>query len=699
MTETASTAALQVDRGQVDDRELAAVSTLPAFLALTGELDDADRALLVDQARVLLEDLYVHLPLKRAMHAVDPIQRLKLLRHRRGRLSERGFHDELIRIFTGLRDLHTNYVLPRPYATRTAFLPFLIEEYFEGGSRRYLVSKTFAGFQHADFKPGVDVRYWNGVPIERAVALNADRQAGSNEDARVARGLEAMTIRPMAMSAPPDEEWVIVGYTDGQEERSLQIEWRVFEPDPAPEGVDPDSVEHPAARSLGIDARTEAVRRAKKTLFAPRAMATENDLLAARAEAGAAEAPTLAGLNLAEESTMPDVFSFGTVETSSGTFGHVRIWTFNVDDADAFVQEFVRIASLLPPAGLILDVRGNGGGLITAGERLLQVLTPRPIEPERLQFINTPLTLRLAESQEFLADWRDSIAQAVETGATYSAGFPIDPVEEYNRLGQRYHGPVVLVTDALCYSTTDIFAAGFQDHAIGPIVGTSGNTGAGGANVWTHSLLRQLLPGTRSPFAELPSGASFRVSIRRTTRVGERSGVPVEDLGIVPDEVHRMTRNDLLDGNIDLHERAGAILAARPAYTLAAAPQPGGDVTATTSGLSRLDIYLDGRPVQTLDVTDGETTVELTAGAAQARERWSCAASTATRSPQPREPSSDAPEEPQRNPRGPQQRPARLSEACPRRAWPGAWHRVRPRARAPAPGARPPPGGVAPRCG
>jgi hypothetical protein len=249
--------------------------------------------------------------------------------------------------------------------------------------------------------------------------------------------------------------------------------------------------------------------------------------------------------------------------------------------------------------------------LITAGERLLQVLTPRPIEPERLQFINTPLTLQLASSQDFLADWRDSIAQAVETGATFSLGFPIDPVEEYNRIGQRYQGPVVLITDALCYSTTDIFAAGFQDHAIGPILGTSGNTGAGGANVWTHSLLRQLMPGAGSPFAELPAGASFRVSIRRTTRVGDRSGVPVEDLGIVPDDVHRMTRDDLLESNRDLHDRAGAILAALPAYTLAAAPQPSGDVTVTTMGLSRLDVYVGGRPMRSLDVTDGETNVDL----------------------------------------------------------------------------------------
>ena len=36
--------------------------------------------MIVEQALVLLEQNYVHLPLKMAMHAVNPVQRLRLLR-------------------------------------------------------------------------------------------------------------------------------------------------------------------------------------------------------------------------------------------------------------------------------------------------------------------------------------------------------------------------------------------------------------------------------------------------------------------------------------------------------------------------------------------------------------------------------------------------------------------------------------------
>jgi C-terminal processing protease CtpA/Prc len=42
------------------------------------------------------------------------------------------------------------------------------------------------------------------------------------------------------------------------------------------------------------------------------------------------------------------------------------------------------------------------------------------------------------------------------------------------RSGQKYFGPVILIIDALCYSTTDMFAAGFQDHNIGEVLGADG---------------------------------------------------------------------------------------------------------------------------------------------------------------------------------------------------------------------------------
>lgn len=531
--------------------------SLENFLEDIGKLTLEDRECLVDQALALIDDVYVHLPLKRAMHAVDPGQRLKLLKYRNAKLSERAFHHEMISIFMGLRDLHTNYILPDPYRKMDVFLPFLIEEFYQGNQRKYMVSKAAPADIPGTFKPGVLVTHWNGLPIDRAVELYGNRCAGSNEAARHARGAERITLRPLMMSLPPDEEWVDITYTDGQQIHEHRFKWQVTPPPPVPIGSDVESGSLEVKSALGIDIETEEARRLKKAIFAPQAMKIEIDMEKYRLKKRKGLEKKFDFGNI---SLLPDNFAFRTVNTSHGDFGYIRIYSFSINDADRFVAEFIRMAELLPQNGLIIDVRGNGGGYITAGEKLLQLLTPKKIEPERLSFINTPLTRQLSANTDWLAQWAPSIERAIETGAIFSQGFPLEPVENYNDIGQKYFGPVLLVTDALCYSTTDIFAAGFQDHDIGPILGTHGNTGAGGANVWTHSLLKLLLPNHPS-ILSLPQNATFRVSIRRTTRVGKNIGMPLEDLGVIPDHIHYMTKNDLLNKNADLIEKAASILA------------------------------------------------------------------------------------------------------------------------------------------
>jgi hypothetical protein len=46
-----------------------------------------------------------------------------------------------------------------------------------------------------------------------------------------------------------------------------------------------------------------------------------------------------------------------------------------------------------------------------------------------------------------------------------------------------------------------MFTAGFKDHAIGPVIGTDENIGAGGANNWSHSDLRRNFTGFLMPVA------------------------------------------------------------------------------------------------------------------------------------------------------------------------------------------------------
>ena len=610
---------IQVGTG---DAALAGSVPLHEFVAAAGTLTHAERGVLVDQALVLMEDNYVHLPLKSAMHAVNPVQRLRLLRARLGQQTdstmdpERVFHAELSEIFHSVRDLHTNYLLPAPFAGQVAYLPFQVERCVEGTTRQYIVSKLAQGVSDPTFRVGVEVLYWNGVPIERAVAVAADRFAGSNRAARLARGIESLTIRPLKLHLPPDEEWVTVTYRDADGvRRELRVPWLVA-PNVPP--MADAGVVTTAAASMGLDLLTDEVGRAQALLYAPGAVeqqyGTEDIAVSADPAAPGADVPT----------SMPLVFKARSVVTGSGTFGHLRIFRFNVPDPDAFVAEFVRLVELLPQEGLILDVRGNGGGHIFASEFTLQTLTPRRITPEPVQFICTPLNLAITRQHASnpigidLGPWVPSMEQAVQTGSIFSSAFPITPEDGANAIGQRYFGPVVLVTDARCYSATDIFAAGFQDHEIGKVLGVDDNTGAGGANVWTHGLLEQLLqmpqPNPDNPYVPLPKQADMRVSMRRTLRVGALAGTPVEDLGITPDERHEMTRRDVLEANPDLMDHAGRVLAAMPRRRLDVATSlSSGTLTLEVDlvGADRLDVYVDDRPRASTDVTDGHQTMEV----------------------------------------------------------------------------------------
>ena len=275
-----------------------------------------------------------------------------------------------------------------------------------------------------------------------------------------------------------------------------------------------------------------------------------------------------------------------------------------------------------PQNGLILDVRGNPGGNIRAAESLLQLFTPNRIQPELFEFINTPLTFQIckfAPDDWDLQRWLNSIGESVLTGATYSAGFPLTKDEVCNGTGQVYYGPVVLITDALSYSATDIFAAGFQDNGVGVVLGTSGNTGAGGANFWSlDDLVRVQKKDPKSPFKKLPKDAEMIVAMRRSIRVGLSAGATLEEFGVAPDAIHPMTRRDLLEDNRDLLIKAAEIIRQQPCYWLEVKPFTRKDargvfLSAESKGpssraafeITRMDIYVDSRPFRSLDARGG----------------------------------------------------------------------------------------------
>lgn len=508
------------------------------------ELDGGQRLAVIDVLLTVIGGTYAHLAAKRAAYASDPVQALTLLRRRAAELTNPEFHRAVSAIVTGLRDAHTRYIGPTTLRGHVATLPFLVEQFGPDDSPRYLVSKVNGdAVDDPRFVAGVELEFWNGTPFSRAVERHADAETGGRPDSRRARALESLTFRALDFGPPPDEHWVIVGFRDHDgARREVRLPWRLLAPGKAATAAVPGSR---AALKIAADPAAEAVRRAKKLMFAPDLWAADR-----RRPRPATAAPrSRVGDWLA--TPMQDVLA---ARPLSRKVGYLRIWSFDVDDDDAFVAELTRLLGLLPQSGVIVDVRANPGGLIWAAERSLQLFTDAAISPTRFSLIATPLTRQLAESpfnRLELETWSASLQDAVSTGELYAQPLPLTDPTWCNDLGRHYPGPAVLVVDANTYSSGDLFAAGWVDHAIGPLVSVGNATGAGGANVWTSHQLRDALAGTDEALPPMPGGTGFTVAFRRAIRSGLGDGIPIEDLGIAGTP-YAMTRRDLLRSNADL---------------------------------------------------------------------------------------------------------------------------------------------------
>jgi C-terminal processing protease CtpA/Prc len=516
---------------------------------------------IAEQARTLLSRFYVHAPTKRTLYAADPPALLTVLLDRLATVEpgtreverEQEFHRDMTEIFTSVRDRHTVYVLPDPYRRAVAFLPFVVERCWEDGEPTYLITKVhpaIADDQLPDPRerpyPAVRVTHWNGVAMSRAVALSGQVNAGGNRDARLARGLTRLTFRWMGLGSRPLEDWVTLRYVVGDgEPQERKFSWLFTGRGPARPGR--AAWERPPQRAgtRGIDGEGEWIRGVQRNLFAGK-------------EAAPLEY---------------------TAATKEEPYGYLRIHSFEVGDAglEAYLDLAAGLITGAPREGLILDIRGNPGGSIVAAERMLQMLSPKPVIPERLQFLSTPEAAAMArqyfagldagaDQPSAVAGFDRSRREAADAGAQYIVSPPVEVERPTGPRGCLHDGPKVLIVDALTYSAGDIFAAGFQDQGLGEVIGTDSRTGGGGGNVWEYDFVRQCAQSYL--LDPLPRNASFDVAVRRATRVRANSGMAIEDVGVSVDSdpdtgellVHRLTRGDVLHDNEALREFAVARL-------------------------------------------------------------------------------------------------------------------------------------------
>ena len=139
-----------------------------------------------------------------------------------------------------------------------------------------------------------------------------------------ARALESLTFRALDYGPPPDEHWVIVGYRTKRGRKARSGTVAPAGPGKAATALEPGSR---AALKQASDPSAEAVGR-QKLVFAPNLWAV---IMSGRhRDAGQGEDRRVAGYADAGRAGRP---------ATQPQDRYLRIWSFDLDDDDAFIDE------------------------------------------------------------------------------------------------------------------------------------------------------------------------------------------------------------------------------------------------------------------------------------------------------------------------------------------------------------------------
>lgn len=541
---------------------LAAGTTLPVVTTLAQRRAEIkfptytpdQRQLVADQAKLLFEQTYVHRSEKVAFYGADadPVPRIDAVAANARTMDDATFQLTVEDIFSTTRDLHTNYYMPFPYACHESWLSFDLEEIRGKGDPRFAVIRTYPG--DLPLAPGVsniavgDVLVsYDGKSAKDAAADRLVAGAGANVAGGRRRAMQAMTFLWHTLQPLPgnDVAHLVFRRADGTK-YNVDLPW----------------ISYRYCEQIGQGAAVASSPSTAASVSGPR---FRNSSLAVneyqrafqeRTKRAAAPAPSVT-----LQPTAEPILSYGKVTQKGRDYGYLRLTSFVPEQLDddstiALVAQLLK-TELANTAGLIFDVRDNGGGSIYLSEGLLQLFAARRVESEKFRLLNSATNAFVLDTawDWWTGDiaWKNLVDASKGTGTEFTGALEITPSWYTNRISTSYFGPVALLTNSGCYSACDMFSAGLQDQGLATIWGEDESTGAGGANVitWSDFVWVQDQVGQGGPFKNLPGGQDMRVAWRQALRVGIHQGELIEDYGISPDESASLTVNDLVSGRAD----------------------------------------------------------------------------------------------------------------------------------------------------
>ncbi len=525
-----------------------------------------EKIALSSQAEFMLRNLYVHrhLKIKDFGTDADPLPRLERLKLKAGQIENDEFHSSMQKVFTSLHDLHTSYAGPKPLACGVAFIPIRFDVVKEGNDFQVVAARRAAVAEElvSDIALGDRLISVDGKPASDVLASLMPVSGGSNIDAMRSRSVQLLSMRNLASQTIPAKDTLKLELTGENGIYEKEIPWMTLSEEtcfgenlPAPQN------DFFFLSKLGIDQYQHRFNYLFDTKSSSNALDGDSaDLLS-------------------------EIFEANTLKTPAGVIGYIRlktfIWRNRRLDLSTIVEGLRRTVevSFSKAVGLVIDVRGNGGGHIVLAEKMVQLFSPRIVEPTTVRMLANELNEKIfLKANGGENRWSEAIRDALGRGDEFTAPLAITPRREANSLGQVWFRPVVVLTDSSCYSACDLFAAGMQDNGAAVIVGTHSTTGGGGANVMEYKTFQAILgDNPENPFSLLPQGQSMRVSWRQSIRSGKNNGSLIEDKGVESNIVVPLSKDDIGFESRELMRQIHRIIdKLQPKYTSGLNPKVAG---------------------------------------------------------------------------------------------------------------------------
>lgn len=501
------------------------------------------KKLVLEQARLILEQIYVHQAIKTKDYGdvANPTPALNKIESQIANLSTENFHRQLSDIFYRLRDLHTLYFLPKPFACYQSFLPFELEEVTATNGKKVIAVSDVGDDPDVlknmpkpfNIKVGDVITKIDGLNIEEAIKNRLPRSLGANPSASRRNAIKDLKFIQHNLEFLPKKDSAQLEFVNAQGKNyKTEIPWMTWTDwNCVAESQTPEYLTAPAFRVKSFDHKIKI--KPSKTKGSS----------VAKIDEGHTDEPVLYWhINRSVYG------NFGYIELSSFTPD-----VFTIEEVIAKVKEILLQDVMKNTDGLMIEMRANTGGQLPLAERLIQFFSPKELEPEKFYLKTSPANLFYMNTILSADPFTTAINSADAQGKAFTAMLPITPKERLNDLGQIYFKPIAVFTSSTCYSACETFSSLMQDNKLGTIFGEDSTTGGGGANTFgLNQLLADFNRGADTgPFKKLPYGQDITFAWRESVRGGLNVGKHIEDAGVKSDRISAPAMSDLFNSTND----------------------------------------------------------------------------------------------------------------------------------------------------